>query len=105
MTTITISSGTTVVLSAIPNTTAYIVENTGTLGIGGGGIVSGLITVSSGGTLLVGSGGEAFHTVMSSGGTINVASGGTITKPRIPGARAGGPRTVRQSRSHLRSCG
>ena len=49
MSTITISSGATKVSSPISNTTGYLVEGSGTLEIVAGGIVSGLITISSGG--------------------------------------------------------
>src|SRR5580692_6370799 len=84
MPTITISSGTTSVSTAIPNTTAYLVESSGTLDIVSGGIVSGLITISSGGHVIVASGGEAFDTVVSGGGILTVASGGTVTSAGTP---------------------
>jgi len=77
--TITISSGTTSVSSPIPNTTAYVVEDSGTLDILSGGVVSGVITISSGGQVVVSSGGEAFDAVVFGGGTLTVASGGTAS--------------------------
>jgi len=46
MTTITIAGGTTIVSTHIPLTVAYLVEGTGTLDIVGGGVVSGVITIS-----------------------------------------------------------
>jgi hypothetical protein len=49
MPTITISSRTTSATTAIANTTAYLVEGSGTLDVAGGGTVSGVITISSGG--------------------------------------------------------
>jgi len=79
MTTLTISSGTTSVSSAISNTTGYLVEGSGTLDIVGGGIVSGLITISGGGQVDVASGGDALNIVVSDGGSLIVASGGIVT--------------------------
>ena len=75
--TITISSGTTTVSGPIPN--AYVVEDSGTLDIVSGGVVSGVITISGGGQVVVSSGGEAFDAVLFSGGTLTVASGGTAS--------------------------
>ena len=64
MPTITISSGTTTVSTAIPTTTAYIVEGSGTLDVVNGGTVSGLITVSGGGIVYVSSGGKTLDTTV-----------------------------------------
>src|SRR5580700_3948546 len=74
MTTILVSSGTTVVSTTIPSTTAYVVEGSGTLEIASGGTVSGLISVSRGGTVVLESGGST------AGNTTNltVSSGGTF---------------------------
>ena len=49
MTTITVSSGTTIVSTRIPKTIGYLVEGSGTLDVVHGGTVSGLITISNGG--------------------------------------------------------
>jgi autotransporter passenger strand-loop-strand repeat protein len=94
MPTITISSGTTIVSTPIPNTTAYMVEGTGTLDVDNGGTVSGLITVSSGGHLAVSSGGKALDVLVSSGGDVTVASGGSVTSAGNAITGSGGPGVV-----------
>jgi autotransporter passenger strand-loop-strand repeat protein len=66
--TITVSSGTTVVLSQIPGSTDYIVEGSGALVVANGGAVSGLITISSGGSANVSSGSTVLQTTIDSGG-------------------------------------
>ena len=63
MTTITISSGTTTVSTTIPTTTAYILEGFSTLDVVSGGVISGLITINSFGTVNVSSGGAVLATV------------------------------------------
>jgi len=77
MPTITISSGTTSVTSAVATTTGYLVEGSGTLDVSGGGIVSGLITIMNAGIVNVASGGEVLDTTVDFGGTLNIRSGGT----------------------------
>jgi autotransporter passenger strand-loop-strand repeat protein len=72
---ITISSGTTTVSNSTGS--SYIVEGSGTLDVVSGGIVSGLITISSGGTVNNSSSGGVLSTTISHGGIENVSSGGT----------------------------
>ena len=73
---IIVSSGTTDVSTS--TTSAYIVEGSGKLDILNGGAVSGLISVSSGGSVNVSSGGEALSATISKGGTVEVLSSGTV---------------------------
>ena len=75
MTTITISTGTTVVSTPIPTTTNYIVEGSGLLQIANGGTVSGLITLNNAGNLGITSGGVARNTTVNSGGIDHIFSG------------------------------
>jgi autotransporter passenger strand-loop-strand repeat protein len=70
------SDAPTVVSTSIPPTTNYIVEGIGTLDIVSGGFVSGLITISAGGTVNVSSGGTTLDTLVSSGGLQQVINGG-----------------------------
>jgi autotransporter passenger strand-loop-strand repeat protein len=79
MTTIIVSSGSTLVSTPIPNTTAYLVEGTGALDVLSGGTVSGPITVKAGGLVTVSSGGKVLSTVISSGGA--EADFGTAATP------------------------
>src|ERR1700730_4441282 len=97
MPTITIATGTAIISTPIPNTTAYVVEGAGTLDVNNGGTVSGLITVSNGGHLAVSSGGEALDVVVSSGGDVTVASGGTVTSGGNGITGYGGAATINNS--------
>src|ERR1700733_1443992 len=105
MPTITIATGTTIVSTPIPNTTAYVVEGTGTLDVDNGGTVSGLITVSKGGQLAVSSGGKALDVLVSSGGDVTVASGGTVTSGGNAITGSGGAATITNSGSILGATG
>ncbi len=82
MTTITISSGTTIVSTTISDTASYIVEDGGTLDVGSGGTVSGLIIISSGGAVDITSGGTILDTT-DAGGTVNVSAGGTANNTTL----------------------
>ena len=90
MTTIVISSGTTIVSTAIPATTSYLVENTATLEIASGGSV-GSTTVDAGGLLDVLAGGIANDSTISGDLTIyGTADGLTVNAGGVAIVEAGG---------------
>ena len=75
MTTIIVNSGTTSVSTAIPTTSNYLVEGSGTLDILNGGVVAGTI-ISAGGSENVFPGGIDSSATVSSGG-VEIVSRGT----------------------------
>jgi autotransporter passenger strand-loop-strand repeat protein len=92
MTTITISSGTTVVSTHIATTTAYIVQGSGTLEVASAGVVSALTTVRNAGVVSVDLSGTVLGTLISAGGTeidsgtavnTTISSGGTQSVSRL----------------------
>ena len=85
MTTITISNGTTTVSAPIDVTTGYTVEDSGILDVVSGGTISGLIEITSAGTVNIGSGGEALNTTVSSGGALELFSGGVADGTIVSG--------------------
>ena len=91
MPTTTITSGTTVVSTTLPVSSGFIVKGSGTLDIVNGGTVSGLISVKSGGEVVVSSGGTELKTIIGSGGTVNLLSGGSFS---FAGVESGGKLNV-----------
>jgi autotransporter passenger strand-loop-strand repeat protein len=90
MTTIVISGGTTIVSTAVPATTNYLVENTATLEIASGGSVS-ATTVDAGGLLDVLAGGIANDSTISGGLTIyGTVDGLTVNAGGLAIVEAGG---------------
>lgn len=78
MSTTTISGTSTVSIStATDASSAFIVVSGGTLDVVSGGVVSGLITLSNGGTVSVGSSGSTLSTIISSGGSAVLSAGGS----------------------------
>src|SRR6266446_7878641 len=79
MTTITISSGTTIVSTSVPPTTNYVVESGGILEIANGGTVSGLVTINSAGSGTVDAGGTLLSVTVSSSGRLTDLLSGTVS--------------------------
>jgi autotransporter passenger strand-loop-strand repeat protein len=91
MPTNTISNGTTTVSTAVAKDTRYLVVGNGTLDVVDGGVIGGLLTIESGGQLLVSPGADIADALVLNGGFEFVQSGASTGGATV---EAGGTETV-----------